>query len=619
MAVAVAAVVMLGARPGLAQCTVPADNPPLQPSHGVYPPLAALPWVPKAGWTSTATKFGYSGVQIDVTLGDGPPAPFFARGINYEPTQIGGSQDFPPFGDFFYTNGPNTWAPLWTRDIGMLRAMAVNSVRVYGTWKWEPGFLSGARSRDGLAAYWKQLDFTVATQGDAPFCEPGNPSALSYPHPDHTEFLDRMWNNGVRPIYVWIAVALPKLMFDPDLDPTRRENLIQFYKYTARWLAQRYGNHPAVIGFVMGNEVDDDADTATSFFWETLNDFNALIKASAPSKLTMAVFTDGPDAFATIKDAPLAGLTGPKVFKLDVLGDNPYNNPADPGNEYARFRDGFVNCTTPAGTPCLKPLLLTEFGTPASAHAALADPTLAYPVPWVGVNALWHLPGTAARCLAPGTAPPPGSGGLGEAAEFEAGTTVAEELPADPARTEYALPAVLAPFFSASGLQAGATLGAAAQAEWYQSFWTDAVARHAASNGPDRDTKLLYASGGYAFEFRDEWGKQNPHPDFHSASGSINCGAGQGCGMGNCTDTGAANPIFSGGWADEQWFGLTSARVNPNRCPQSNFNCDAGNGGNSDPVVNPSTGALNGGPDVLIPRASLIGLCNAFSAASICR
>jgi len=34
---------------------------------------------------------------------------------------------------------------------------------------------------------------------------------------------------------------------------------------------------------VLGNEIDTAGTTPTSEFWETLNDFNALVKASAPA------------------------------------------------------------------------------------------------------------------------------------------------------------------------------------------------------------------------------------------------------------------------------------------------------------------------------------------------
>ena len=72
---------------------------------------------------------------------------------------------------------------------------------------------------------------------------------------------------------------------------------------------------------------------------------------------------------------------------------------------------------------------------------------------------------------------------------------------------------------------------------------------------------LLYSSGGYVFEWRDEWWKLNPHPCFHSISGDQDCGRlWQGC-PADCGNTGAANVVFPGGWGDEEWFGVTGAKA----------------------------------------------------------
>ena len=72
----------------------------------------------------------------------------------------------------------------------------------------------------------------------------------------------------------------------------------------AKWLAKKYGDHPAVMGFVVGNELDTPATTPTSNFWQTVNDIGAVIKASAPDKLTAFTFHDTADYNRTITDAP---------------------------------------------------------------------------------------------------------------------------------------------------------------------------------------------------------------------------------------------------------------------------------------------------------------------------
>jgi hypothetical protein len=239
--------------------------------------------------------------------------------------------------------------------------------------------------------------------------------------------------------------------------------------------------------------------------------------------------------------------------------------------------------------PCVRPLMFGEFGTPADAHAVTAK---TYPVQWVEQNFIWNSSPPPAMCLTRAKlGPPPGSGGDGPRREAERGTTIAVEL----APASITMPANLAPFFPSSST--GEALPAAAQAEWITSFLRVSKAHQASNSSPASD--LDFNSGGYAFEWRDEWWKANPVPYFHSITGTDTCTS---CTSGapeppGC-DTGAANVAFSGGWGDEEWFGLAGAKANNRK--------------NSDPVIVKSTGKLNGGPDILAPRAAVVALCQAF-------
>ena len=598
--VIIAAITVAAAWPAGAQfpnCIKEVNNRGLNPNaDGTYPPDPAVPY------TGTHTKWSTDGVVINLKIGDQKPSQFYIKGINYEPTQIGGGAGLPPFNDFFYTNSVDTFVPLWSdngrRDIETMRAMGVNSIRTYGVWKWQVAFANGAPPphngrdvQDGLADFWKLLNFDVTDEVDNQFCDPDQRSLYALKHPTHTPFLDKLWNNGVNPIYVWIGLSVPLSFVDRNVSAERKANLRQFYRYTAKWLAKKYGDHPAVIGFVLGIEVDTAGTTPTSAFWEYLNDFNKLVKASAPDKLTTFTFHDTEDYNMVIRDGTFRGKRGPEVYELDVWGFNPYTNPEPPGNLFTRFRDNIV-ATNP------KPLLYGEFGVPADTHQQSQDPQKAYPNQWVGVNFIWQQNPPPASCLTgPGLTPPPGSGGNGPNAEFAAGRTIAEELPAR--QGAYTLPGSLEQYFPDSGVNEGDPLVAADQADWIASFWTVTL-RHKASNGPDRDPMLLYSSGGYVFEWRDEWWKLNPHPCFHSISGDQDCGRlWQGC-PADCGNTGAANVVFPGGWGDEEWFGVTGAKARGRR------DCDR--------VINPNTGKLNGGPDILIPRAPVVALYELFNA-----
>ena len=403
------------------QPALPSPNPALEPqSNGTYPPDPALPYAGQ----HTVWKVE-RGLEIARHVDDRTEVPFIVKGVDYAPTQIGGSAAFSPYNDEFFTNDADTYKPLWDRDIETLRQMGVNTVRTYGLWKFEPGFNGPAPGNIGVAAYWDRLDFTADPRQDKDrqFCLPGNGGIYAFEHRTHLEFLDRLWNGGNHPIHVWIGISLPRELVDAATPSSERAQYLQFYRYTAKWLAKMYGNHPAVMGFVIGNELDTGATTRTARFWDTLNDINHLIKASAPDKLTMSVFEDTPDFNAVVQDAPHKPR-GPQIYGLDAWAFNPYTNPAPPGNLFDRFADDVVPCKTQDGKPCEKPLLFGEFGVPGDTHRS--DPTLSttsYPYRWRGVNFIWSAtPPPPPRCLGPAQlGPPPGPGGKGAEAEFAAG------------------------------------------------------------------------------------------------------------------------------------------------------------------------------------------------------
>jgi hypothetical protein len=575
-------------------CDPTVSNPPLNP------PYASDPAIPFSG---SHTKWSVDKLTINLSIDGAAPTQFHINGVNYEPTQIGGSADFPPFNDFFYTNDVKTWNPLWPRDIPLLRAMGVNAIRTYGVWKWEPGFNAEVSDApDGVATFWNLLNFqsSQASENNNQFCDLKDPSVFAFQHPTHADFLDLLWNNGVNPIYVWIGVSLPLGLVDPNVPETCSPGVVckadfrQFYRYTAKWLAKKYGDHPAVMGFVVGNELDSAGTTPTSNFWQTINDIGAVIKASAPDKLTAFTFHDTPDYNRTIADAPFTNLRGPEVYGLDVYGFNPYNNPLPAGNLFSRFRDNVVENCTQNGTnnPCVKPLMYGEFGTPADMHKVTAKP---YPVPWSAENFLWKPSPPPANCLASGAQPPPGGGGDGPAAEAASGVTIAQELPAS---AYYTMPATLAPFFP--GSKTGATLPAGPQADWIAYFLDVSDAKKANNAAPPAD--LEFNSGGFVFEWRDEWWKANTVTNFHGVSGNQTCTACNALPPG--CDTGAANPAFAGGWDDEEWFGAVGAVANGRATTA--------------PVINQFTGKLNGGPDTLTPRAALVALCRAYLSPKTC-
>jgi hypothetical protein len=156
----------------------------------------------------------------------------------------------------------------------------------------------------------------------------------------------------------------------------------------------------------------------------------------------------------------------------------------------------------------------------------------------------------------------------------------------------YDLPAGLAKYFP--GYTAGTALGAGAQADWIKFFLT--VAAEYRVDPTAAPSAYKFNSGGFVFEWRDEyWKTAGAPPWFQTIGGTDSCAPG--C-AGGC-DTGAANVVFPGGWGDEEWFGVAGASPKGRKA--------------DDPVIAPTTGKLNGGPDTLEPRAAVVAICKAFA------
>lgn len=527
-------------------------------------PPSALPYKQP----SQSTVWSTDTLQIMLSENSGSAVQFFAKGVNYEPTQIGGSANASPYNDLFFDTGVETWSGLWKRDLPIMRAVGVNTLRTYGWWKWEPAFYSG----DAIFGYWSDLDFTTG-DSTGPYTSPTNAGDVLYPHNTHETFLDKCWNNGNSPIFVWIGISINNgaQFQNPAAFPADQASARQFALYTAQWAAQKYGNHPAVIGFVIGNEQNQNAGggatgtTPTSDFWAFQNQMNALVKAIAPNKLTMSVYTDDPAVWSTtIADGGIYnGKTIPSIYGQDVWGLNPYNNPTGGGNILPRYQADIV---VPAAGAYVKPLLFTEWGVPASTHTY--DGQTAYPLLWTNTA----FPPPAPTLESNVTSSPPGS-------PLPAGqTNNTTPLATTSARgNQYAMTASLAGFFS--GVNTGTVLPAADQGDWVTSFW-GVVTANKADNATISNLGLLnYTSGGYIFEWADEWWKN-----------------------GNVTQKDAAIPtgannVFPGGWDDEEFFGLMVGALNGRTCTVSS--CD---------VVDKATGKLNGKPDTLSPRAALVAL-----------
>ncbi len=115
----------------------------------------------------------------------------------------------------------------------------------------------------------------------------------------------------------------------------------QFEK--AREIVLRYRNHPALLMWAIGNEMESDQPAGDPAVWQAIEDIAVMIKKEDPNHPTMTVIAEvGGDKIAQLhKHCP----------DIDVVGINSYAGGSDVG---ARYRK--------AGG--IKPYVITEFGPP---------------------------------------------------------------------------------------------------------------------------------------------------------------------------------------------------------------------------------------------------------------
>ncbi len=260
-------------------------------------------------------------------------APFFAKGCNYSPAPVGASGNWSPFGDWF----TRPWHEIYERDMPKLRDMGANSIRLHSWYALEPTEQNYRRSR--------VLDMEKEATND------------------HSHFLDMAWNYGKNPMYVLITIPLEKpRVFYFGSDQRRIEDsaeVFRFYERTAAWAARKYGKHPAVMGFSVGNECNDEPERlANPLFWTRMSTLAKIIKELAPDKLVMTAWFPHPrDHFVRCPQMLLSD-------DFDVIGMNLY----DIQLKFSEFLDLYRLICVNGGKD--RPVLVTEFGAPACEHLA---------------------------------------------------------------------------------------------------------------------------------------------------------------------------------------------------------------------------------------------------------
>lgn len=204
---------------------------------------------------------------------------------------------------------------LWSEDLIRLRMMGANAIRVFNT----------------------------------------------APDVPHRAFLDRAWNDGDRPIHVLLSIWI-----EPEQLGVGNDAYVTNTRDSYSRLVASHKQHPAVVGFVIGGEVNDRDSRLTEAFW---TDFRTIAEGArsalgspgqtgyAEKILTTALINDFGETSSL--DVALQEFNGRHV--IDVWGFDLYPSPDEAVfNNAKRVFDRL-------GAPAT-PLLIGEFGDPASTH-----------------------------------------------------------------------------------------------------------------------------------------------------------------------------------------------------------------------------------------------------------
>lgn len=269
--------------------------------------------------------------SLTVTTDDSTVSQFRIKGVCYSPCPIGGSNNNAPgIGDWFwdtYTSGSTTitsWEQTWANDLPKIKALGVNTIRVY------------CMLSKQLPDKWNTK--TIYT---------------------HQKFLDACYAHG---IFVLVGFPLPTQMFDKGQTPIPDAT---WWQKNLQQTVSALGVHPAVMGFVIANEVDNGAvdtygpSSKKKYWWSQVEAMAKIAKKAAPDKIIGIANHDDP-GICTHCAAEMADCTS-----IDFWGVNTYQ-PQSFSSVFggSGFSNGYAKLTGAA----LKPVILTEYGFPSTSR-----------------------------------------------------------------------------------------------------------------------------------------------------------------------------------------------------------------------------------------------------------
>ncbi|MFY9718772.1 MAG: hypothetical protein WAK16_03930 [Candidatus Cybelea sp.] len=268
---------------------------------------------PTAAPGTSDTDFVVSGRYIDVSdapLGaagarNAAGVKFFVKGMVYSPTPIGKGVGDPPMLDDFLRDAN---APIWSRDLPLMRKMGVNAIHVYNV-------------------------------VPPPYDKDTGPIV---------KFLDAAWNGGKNPVYVIMSIHF-------NGDKLFDNNAVQALATQYHDLDQKYAKYPAVMGIAISNEIGAKNFITDPKWWTAFN-----VIATAAKK----GFIDGGDSSKIVTTSEADGNIGAVQegekygAAIDVWGVNLYR-----GRTFTNLFEQIRQFTK-------KPVLLTEYGATAAYHTA---------------------------------------------------------------------------------------------------------------------------------------------------------------------------------------------------------------------------------------------------------
>jgi hypothetical protein len=212
--------------------------------------------------------------------------------------------------------------------------LGANAIRTYATWPWIPATENYDKAQQGT------LEDPRSHQLFLDMCADHAIDVLITINPQ----IGDMWPSAKSPGTVKRSA--------------RNEKYYEFFRQTVNYMSQTYGQHPAVMGFCIGNEFDKPEGRGTPEFYDVLNALGKTASGNAPAKIITFGWYD-----ATSSDPNFGNdQNESKMTEFHVVGINCYEGLGMEGNLIERHRamngDGRK----------VKPLLVTEWGCPYSSR-----------------------------------------------------------------------------------------------------------------------------------------------------------------------------------------------------------------------------------------------------------